>query len=243
MSMASAGEGIPLGLSGQPASSGAASAQEPPEIRRQRGDRALSVTSRLLAGASAFFFLAFLFAYFYLRSLNVNGWWKPSATLLKEQNEVHVSLAPNAGLGVAFIVCIVLSVALTIVAGRQMKRGSSGWPAPAIGGLVLGLAAIALQCIEYAGQHFGPTDGAYASVFCAWTAFYLLAVLGTMYWLEIQVATELRERRTPTAQGGEGETVYEHPDRLLPRGMDAAVFYWAFLGAIGVVTYVTLYLL
>ena len=42
---------------------------------------------------------------------------------------------------------------------------------------MLGLAAIALQCIEYTVQHFGPTDGAFASVFCAWTAFYLIAVL------------------------------------------------------------------
>ncbi len=95
---------------------------------------------------------------------------------------------------------------------------------------MLGLAAVVLQCVEYTGQHFGPTDGAYASVFCAWTAFYLIAVLCTMYWLETQVATELRERRAPSARPGEGVTVYEDPDRLLPRGLDAAVFYWGFLG-------------
>ena len=65
---------------------------EPPDV----GARALSVASRLLAGATTFFFLAFLFAYFYLRSINVEGWWKPTAALLKEQKEVHVSLTPNA---------------------------------------------------------------------------------------------------------------------------------------------------
>ena len=69
---------------------------------------------------------------------------------------------------------------------------------------MLGLAAIALQCIEYTVQHFGPTDGAYASVFCAWTGFYLIAVLFTMYWLETQVATELRARR------GAGERARGH---------------------------------
>ena len=37
-------------------------------------------------------------------------------------------------------------------------------------------------------------------------------------------------------------TVFEDPDKLLPRGMDAAVFYWSFLAAIGVITYVVLYL-
>ena len=108
---------------------------------------------------------------------------------------------------------------------------------------MFGLAAIAVQCIEYTVQDFGPTDGAYASVFCVWIAFYLIAVLGAMYWLETHVATELRERREPTGQPGEGVTTYEHPDRLLPRGFDAAVFYWGFLGAIGVLTYVVLYLL
>ena len=33
------------------------------------------------------------------------------------------------------------------------------------------------------------------------------------------------------------------PDRLIAPGLDAAVFYWAFLGVIGVLTYVMLYLL
>ncbi len=235
MTMASESEKLPLGLTGAPARADVVIPPEPPDV----GARALSVASRLLAGASTFFFLAFLFAYFYLRSLNVNGWWKPTATLLKEQNEVHVSLAPSAGLGVAFIVCLVLSVGLTVLAGRQMKRRSSGWTAPAIGGVVFGLLAVALQCVEYSRQGFGPTDGAYASVFCAWTAFYLIATLATMYWLETQVATELRARRAPAGEGGD----IKDPDLLIAPGLDAAVFYWAYLGAIGVVTYITLYLL
>jgi len=233
--MSSASEGAPLGLTNLPAPAGVELSSEPADVSA----RTLAVASRMLCGATTFFFLAFLFAYFYLRSVNEDNWWKPSAGLLKEQNEVHVSLSPNQGLGVAFIVCLLLSVGLTIVAGRAMKSGSRGWLGPAIGGLVLGLAAIALQCIEYTVQHFGPTDGAFASVFCAWTGFYLIAILCTMYWLETQVATELRARRTPAA--GEGDIA--DPDRLIASGLDAAVFYWAFLGAIGVVTYVTLYLL
>ncbi len=148
------------------------------------------MASRLLCGASTFFFLAFLFAYFYLRSLNVAHMWRPA----------HVN--PSQGLGAAFIACVVVSAALTIVAGRQMKSRSRGWTGPAIGGVVLGLAAVALQCVEYTRQNFGPTNGAFASVFCAWTAFYLIAVLFTMYWLETQVATELRARSAPAQQRG-----------------------------------------
>ena len=105
--------------------------------------------------------------------------------------------------------------------------------------LLLGLAAVAVQCIEYTVQDFGPTRGAYASVFVGWSAFYLIAVLATMYWLETHVATELRARRAPASSQGD----VQEPDRLIAPGLDAAVFYWSFLAGIGVLTYVVLYLL
>jgi len=222
--MASPSERLPGGLA-HPLS--AKVPQEPPDVRRQRGARAMSVAARLLAGASVFFFLSFLFAYFYLRSINQDNMWRPP----------HIN--PNQGLGAAFIVCVLLSAALTFLAGQRLKSESPGWVVPAAIAVVLGLAAIALQCIEYTVQHFGPTDGGYASVFVAWTGFYLVAVLATMYWLETQVATELRSRR----EGTEAPTGYEDPDKLLPRGFDAVVFYWLFLAGIGLITYVTLYLL
>ena len=224
----------PLGMMIPAVAPGVEIPPEPPDV----GGRALSVGARLLSGASVFFFLSFLFAYFYLRSINQDHFWKPSAELLKEQKEVHVSLTPNAGLGVAFVVCLLLSAALAVLAGRQMKAHSRNWTAPAIGSVALGIAAIAAQCIEYTVQHFGPTDGAYASVFCAWTGFYLIAVLATMYWLETQIATELRARRTPAEAGD-----IKDPDRLIAPGLDAAVFYWTFLAGLGLVMYVTLYLL
>ncbi len=221
--MSSPSEKLPLGLMVPPVPAGAEIPPEPPDV----GARALSVAARMMCGASTFFFLAFVFAYFYLRSINADHMWHPK----------HVN--PNQGLGAAFIVCILLSAVLTIVAGRRMKAKSPAWPAPGIAGVMLGLVAIALQCIEYTVQHFGPTNGGYASVFCAWTGFYLIAVLFTMYWLETQVATELRARRTPAASDGD----IKDPDQLIAPGLDAAVFYWSFLAGIGVVTYVVLYLL
>jgi heme/copper-type cytochrome/quinol oxidase subunit 3 len=148
-------------------------------------------------------------------------------------------LKPDQALGAAFIACVVASVLASALAGRQMKAGSRSWMGPAVAGVGLGAVAIALQCIEYTQQHFGPTDGAFASVFCAWTGFYLVAVIGTMYWLETQVATELRARRAPAHSQGD----IKDPDKLIAPSLDAAVFYWAFLGGIGVLMYVTLYLL
>ncbi len=218
---ASGSEQQPLGKLIPPVPRGVEIPPEPADV----GARALYVASRLLAGATTFFFLAFLFAYFYLRSLNQDQLWRPP----------HVD--PNQGFGVAIVACVLLSAALAILAGRRMKVKSSVWTAPAIVALGLGLAAVALQCIQYTVQHFGPTDGAYASVFVAWTGFYAIAVLGTMYWLQTQIATEIRARHSPAEHGD-----IRDPDRLIAPGLDACVFYWAYLAAIGAIAYVTLYL-
>jgi heme/copper-type cytochrome/quinol oxidase subunit 3 len=121
-----------------------------------------------------------------------------------------------------------------------MKAESRGWLTPAAASVGLGLLAVVLQFFEYRAQNFGPTNGAFASVFCAWTGFYVIAVLATMYWLETQVATELRARRSPAARVGED---IRDADRLIAPSLDAAVFYWGFLAAIGLLTYLTLYLL
>lgn len=226
----------PPGLQLSPAPAGTETPPEPPE----ESARALSVAARLLAGATTFFFLAFVFAYFYLRSQNVEHMWKPA----------HVK--PDQGLGVAFVVCLALSVASAVAAGRSMQAHRAGWTRTVALAVALGLAAVAVQCVEYTQQRFGPTNGAYASVFCAWTAFYMIAVLGAMYWLETQVATEIRAARKPAERPGEvadpdhppnRETLAApaSPNRPAP-GLDAAVFYWGYLGAIGVITYVVLYL-
>jgi heme/copper-type cytochrome/quinol oxidase subunit 3 len=221
--MASESEKLPFGLTAPVVPAGHEIPPEPADV----GARALSVAARMLCGASTFFFLAFVFAYFYLRSIDADHKWHPP--------HVH----PNQGLGAAFIVCVVLSALATILAGRRMKVSSPSWLTPGIAGVALGLAAVIIQCVEYTVQHFGPTNGAYASVFCAWTGFYLIAVLFTMYWLETQVATEFRARRSP-APAAEGDI--KDPDQLIAPGLDAAVFYWSFLAGIGVLTYVILYL-
>jgi heme/copper-type cytochrome/quinol oxidase subunit 3 len=221
--MATPSEEMPLGRMVPPVPLGTEIPPEPPDV----GARTLSEASRLLAGATAFFFLAFVFSYFYLRSLNEEHAWRPK----------HVD--PDQALGAAMIACIVLSALLAVLGGRQMKQRSARWLPMVAAALVLGLVAVALQCVAYTVQDFGPTNGAYASVFSIWTAFYLVAVLGAMYWLETMVAGELRARRQPAEREGD----IREADRLIAPGLDAAVFYWAFLAGIGVITYVVLYLL
>ena len=68
-------------------------AEEPPELL----GRNLVSASYLLSGATAFFFVSFLFAYFYLRSLNNGDMWKPSG------------VDASVGWGTAVVACYVLS--------------------------------------------------------------------------------------------------------------------------------------
>jgi heme/copper-type cytochrome/quinol oxidase subunit 3 len=213
----------PVGMMVPPVARGVEIPPEPADV----GARALYIAARLLAGATTFFFLAFLFAYFYLRSLNENHQWHPG------------NVKADQGLGAAIVACVLLSAVLAFLAGRQMKAESRGWLGPASGSLLLGLVAVALQCIEYTVQHFGPTDGGYASVFYAWTAFFAIATLGAMYWLETHIATELRARRAPATADGD----IKDPDRLIAPGLEAFAFFWSYLAGLGAIAYVALYLL
>jgi heme/copper-type cytochrome/quinol oxidase subunit 3 len=191
--------------------------------------RNLWVSARLGAGAIAFFNLPFVFAYFYLRSVDTKAHWKIGP--------VH----PSSAMGIAIVVAIALSAALAR-AGRA-RRVEAGALA-----IVLGLVAVALQCIEYTTVDFGPASGGYASVFFGWTAMYAVAVLLAMYWLEVQVATMARAPRGTRVQAELTAGGHEPPRGaaadadLTTAGYEAASFYWSFLAGIGVLAWVVLYL-
>ena len=191
--------------------------------------RNLWVSARLGAGATAFFFLAFAFAYFYLRSVDTKAHWKIGP--------VH----PSSGMGIAIVLAITLSAAVA--------RSGRGQRVPAgIVAIALGLAAVALQCIEYTTVDFGAASGGYASVYFGWTAMYSVAVLLAMYWLEVQVATAARAPRGATiaaeltAGGHEPPRPQSVDAELTAATYEATTFFWSFLAGIGVLTWVILYL-
>jgi heme/copper-type cytochrome/quinol oxidase subunit 3 len=192
---------------------------------REWQPRALWFGARLLCGAATFFFASFLFAYFYLRSLDNNDSWKDGS--------VH----PSAGLGLAITALLVLSaVVLRLGASRPTDTLGAG-----IAALLMALLAIILQVVEYTTLGFGPASGGYASVFLGWTAFYALFALGCVYWIETQMVSLWRARREgvdrPVRAG-----VPAHDDDLIRAGIEACSFFWAFYVAIGVVAAIVLYL-
>jgi heme/copper-type cytochrome/quinol oxidase subunit 3 len=184
---------------------------EPPEVN----ERNLWLGARVIAGTTILFFAAFVFAYFYLHSLNNSDLWRPSG------------VDPPQRYGLAIVLLFVTSAGLLAYASWA-ARVRRGWLPAAGGALALGLAGCVVQVFEYANIHFSPTDGGYASVFIGWTVLFVVFVLLTMYWVEILFAEGLRKR------GVEGAYV--------PAGLADAAFYWGLLAGIGLLTWAILYL-
>jgi heme/copper-type cytochrome/quinol oxidase subunit 3 len=211
---------------------------EPPE---QVG-RNLDSAGHLLASASAFFFLGFVFAYFYLRSLNSDGLWHPQG------------VDPSQTLGALVMVASVVTAVLLRwgLADHRADRRPA-WRVKGAIALAFGLAAVVLQVVEWTQIGFGPTAGGYASVYFGWTGFYVVFLVGALYWLETVLATSIRYRGWATGQrtvapgeasadpGRTGEDI-RNPVSLVRAGLEALSFYWIFLAGIGVLTWIILYL-
>jgi heme/copper-type cytochrome/quinol oxidase subunit 3 len=209
---------------------------EPPELM----GRNLNSAAHLLASATAFFFLAFIFAYFYLRSLNNAHLWHPK----------HVDPSVTLGtLVMALTVASALLVRLGLLDHRAGRRAQ--WRLKGVAALAVGLIAVVLQFVEWTSANFGPADGGYASVFIGWTAFNVLFVLGTLLWLENLLATAYRYRKIPTGAPAPGEASGD-PDRpghdiadplsLVRSGLESLSYYWGFLAGMGVLAWIILYL-
>ena len=211
--------------------------EEPPELL----GRNLVSASYLLSGATAFFFVSFLFAFFYLRELNNNGMWKPPG------------IDASTGWGTAVVACYIVSallVRLGLTDHRALRRDR--WRVKGLAALLVGLVGLVLQVIEWTQQSFGPADGGYASVYFGWTAFIFLFVLGAMIWLEMTLATSFRYRKIETGAPEPGEASgdrhrQEHdirdPLSLVRAELVGLTFFWTFLAAIAVVTWIVLYLI
>jgi heme/copper-type cytochrome/quinol oxidase subunit 3 len=193
--------------------------------------RVLWAAGRLLAGTITFFFISFVFAYFYLKSLDLNRNWRIGS-------HVH----PSIGLGIAITASLILSAALLRVAARRplVDFAAPGLPL-ALASLLLALLSVALQCIQYTVIKFGPASGGYASVYIGWTAFYAVFTLGCIYWITTQVTTLWRRRREgPTWM--EREHVPGVEVELMAAGLESCSFFWAYYVAFGFVAFVILYL-
>jgi hypothetical protein len=208
---------------------------EPPELL----GRNLNSAAHLGASATAFFFLAFLFADLYLRSLNSAGLWQPK------------NVKPSFTFGT---IVMVLTIASAVVVrwgyADQCAERRREWRLKGVIAFAIGLAAVVLQVVEWTVIGFGPADGGYASVFMAWTAFNALFVLGVLFWLETVLATAFRYRDhvgdSPPAGHASGDPYRTNHDvndplTLVRPELSSLSFYYGYLAGLGVVLWVVLY--
>jgi heme/copper-type cytochrome/quinol oxidase subunit 3 len=185
---------------------------EPPELEEHLHRTGF----RIAVSSTVMFFLGFVFAYFYLRSLNNSGLWKPAG------------VDPPQLFGALIVAAFVSSALAFAYASARAARADTGWVPAAGAALALGLAGCVLQAFEYAHLSFGPRSGGYGSVFIGWTATYALFVLFAMYRVETIFAAGLRNRQRSGYQ---------------PVGFGPASYYWTMLAGIGILAWIILYLI
>jgi heme/copper-type cytochrome/quinol oxidase subunit 3 len=211
--------------------------QEPPELLA----RNLRISSRIWSSATFFFFFAFLFAYFYLRSLNEHGLWKPKG------------VSPSVTLG-TFSAAAVVAAAALLWLGLRDHRATRRREWRIKGGVALGalLLAIVLQVVEWATQGFGPTDGGYASVYLGWTSLQLLFLVGLAVWVEMTLATSFRYRKVVPAEFATGEAAGDahraapdiaDPLSLVRAELESVTFFGAVFAVTVAVSWFVLYIL
>ena len=187
--------------------------------------------SRLALGGLSFLFGAFVFAYFYLRSLNSHGMWHPAGFK-----------GPQAWAGALIMALVVGSALIQSGALQRIKAGSkSTWQAGAAVALVLGLAAIGVQFWQLVNLPFFPGSAGFASVFVGAAPVYMVIAGCAMIWLETLLA---RARRIPAISFVEQPPTYAEAFDVqrFQASLSAFTLVWNYLAAVAVLFWILFYL-
>jgi heme/copper-type cytochrome/quinol oxidase subunit 3 len=174
---------------------------------------------------------AFVFAFFYLRSINNYGLWYPKGFD-----------GPPVGLGTVIMALIVVSAAAASLGLTRLKAGQKQpWFLAAAGALVLGVVAVAIQIAELMSLSFQPGANAFASVFVGGSAVFALLLLGTMVWLETIV---MGSRNIPAISFVEQPPTFTEAAGLqrFQASLSAFTLFWNYMAIVAVVLWVLFYL-
>jgi len=186
---------------------------------------------RLAVGGLSFAFGCFVFAYFYLRSLNSHGMWYPAGFK-----------GPQPWAGAVIMAMVVVSAALQYVGLTRIKAGNKrAWQASAVAALVLGLAAIGLQVWQLLNLPFYPGSAGFASVFVGATPVFLIVVLAAMIWLETLI---MRARVIPAISFVEQPPTYAEAFAVqrFQSSLSAFTVLWNYLAVIAILFWILFYL-
>jgi heme/copper-type cytochrome/quinol oxidase subunit 3 len=187
--------------------------------------------SRLALGSLSFGFGAFIFAFFYLKSLNSHGLWYPAG--------FH---GPKVWLGTLIMGLIVVSAAAQTVGLQRIKAASRGaWLGAAAVALVLGLAAVALQVYELVSLSFWPGANGFASVFTGASPVYLVIAFAALVWLETLI---MRCRAIPAISFVEQPPTFAEAFAVqrFQSTLSAFTVVWNYLAVVAVIMWVLFYL-
>jgi heme/copper-type cytochrome/quinol oxidase subunit 3 len=177
--------------------------------------RVVRIGTWMWIGADALFFVAWFFAFFYLRALNNNH----------DFQTIYV-VHPRRYMGGIIVLLIVAAAGLYWLGSRALaNRRPSGriflWLA-----LVAGILCIGFQIYEFGHLGFDPQlGGGYSSVFVGLKGAWFVQLVGAVLWMGTQVAQ--------SRAGGD----------MSVRPASAAMFsyFLAFLAGINLIAYLVLY--
>jgi len=187
--------------------------------------------ARLAIGGLTFLFGSFVFAFFYLRSLNSHHLWYPA----------HFP-GPKMWTGVVIMGLIVVSaVAQTLVLQRIKAGAKSSWISGATVALVLGLVSVALQIWQLTNVAYWPGSSGFASVFVGFYPVFLTIVFCVMVWLETLI---MRARHIPEISFVELPPTYAEAFAVqrFQASLSAFTVTWNYLAVIAALAWVLFYL-
>ena len=193
---------------------------------------ALWTGTRLAIGGLCFLFGAFVFAFFYLRSLNSEGRWHGPG--------YH---PPSILWGTVIMFLVLVSAGLQYAGLQQIKAGNKRlWQIAGLAALVMGLAAVGLQISELLYLPFWPGSSGYSSVFVGFYPVFLTIVLVVMVWLETLLA---RSRFIADISFVEQPPTYEdaYAVQRFQASLSSFTLVWNFLAAMALLFWVLFYVI
>jgi heme/copper-type cytochrome/quinol oxidase subunit 3 len=212
------------------ASSAMSPAEEEAVYYHEAGLNAAWTGTRLALGGLSFLFGSFVFAFFYLRSLNSHGLWYTSGT--------H----PQVWLGTLIMLLVVVSALVQSAVLQMIKHGNkAAWQLGAVVALVLGLAAVVCSILQLMYIPFWPGASGFASVFVGFTPVYLTIAFCAMVWLETLI---MRARHIPQISFVEQPPTYAEAFTVqrFQAALSGFTLTWNYLAVVAIIAWILFYL-
>ena len=215
-----------------PSTAGLSAETEEAGFYHEAGLNAAWTATRLAIGGLCFLFGTFVFAYFYLRSINASGRWLGSG--------YH---PPSMLMGTVIMAAVLASAGVQYAALQQIKAGRKRlWQIGALIALVLGVGAVVLQILDLLYLPFWPGSSGFSSVFVGFYALFVTVLLAGMIWLETLLA---RSRFIPAISFVEQPPTYTEAFTVqrFQAALSGFTVVWNFLAVMAVLFWVLFYVI